>query len=394
MEQTSSSTNTSVWDLYLKVGVVLDGVIKPEYNFKICAVDESLRALGNDPDSVCYPYKLVVNPAPKIRFLRTKIDAANPASYLIRDDFYAQDTPIAIIEGVNELGGVQCGKYTLEHGYPILENEEDYLQFFTITEGDCVEEAVLSIKAGSELRFWREGRNVFPLKIKCEQENGKDVFMDYVVEIYQPYLPLATSEDIDNLTKGQQVWLCGRTSGFSGQSACPVVIYEAKVATIVRPPLEEYYNREKLPELIFGDFISFTYENVDFVSTDFNPPARPGDSGSGVIAKIDGTFKIIGIFSIYNDKFSLACRADHLATMLDIKVDPEFHVADDPRLYYFSSQGYTKPEEWRYLYVDRLSGSLRRIKYWGMNPETNEPYPPQVFYQIGTYKASDLPPPL
>lgn len=397
LELVDSSTSNFVWNLYLKPSVVLDAIIKPTYQIVICAVDESQYAIGNVPQSTCLPYTLNINPKPKIRFLRTKL--GSDPMYKIRDRHYLLDFTLATIEGINELGGVQCGKYSIEPGYPIGIDEEDYTQFFQITQGNCVSEAVLQIKANSELRFFREGRNVFPLSIKCEQENGLDVTMDYVVEIFQPYLPLATTEEIDDLEAERRVWFCGRTSGFQGQNDCPLVLRGVKLAVTFESGgtsdgIVYYYNRENNPLKSNVDFINllslgYKYYNL-VINDDSDWPARPGDSGSALLADFNGTVKVIGFIMGGSLKHAIACRADLAAKFLDLRTDKESNFSDDPRFYRQDPIAYTNPSQWKFLFYDKFSGSTRRIKYYGKDPTTGQVIPPQVFYQVGTYKAEDL----
>lgn len=129
------------------------------------------------------------------------------------------------------------------------------------------------------------------------------------------YIPFATATEINNLltTSGVRLYSTGRTTGPKGwgsTASCQLVVDAVAVSASV----------DGYP---FADLIRFRYaDNSNF-------PMGPGDSGSAVLASINGTNKIIGLGFAGNGgrigapnagtHYGFICRIDRMATALNIR---------------------------------------------------------------------------
>lgn len=151
--------------------------------------------------------------------------------------------------------------------------------------------------------------------------------------IYQPsdtteitsYFEFATTNELDNLitTPPSSVYSVGRTTGPKGwgsTSSCQLEIDAIDVTTNVG-----FEERGQSISVGFTDLIRYKYvDNSNF-------PVAPGDSGSALIADMDGngTYKIIGLVFAGNSgqvsnpnvgtHIGLACRIDNIASIMNIR---------------------------------------------------------------------------
>jgi hypothetical protein len=124
-------------------------------------------------------------------------------------------------------------------------------------------------------------------------------------------MEFATTSEIDNLMTNppSQVWSVGRTTGVK-QGPCALKIIGVGVATSVNG-----YNSQGVSYAVsFADLIGFTR-----LDNSCPYPIAPGDSGSALIAVINGKPKIIGLCFAGIPYAGLACRIDRVAQELDIK---------------------------------------------------------------------------
>lgn len=137
---------------------------------------------------------------------------------------------------------------------------------------------------------------------------------DYLVK-----LPFASSEELNDLLLiNPALYSTGRTTGPKGwgnTSACQVEInsigdslYVDYSGTLVR----------------FTDAISIRYKDGS------QGVIKGGDSGSVVLADINGTRKIIGLVFAGNNSLGIVCRIDHIASSLNIRAWTDSYLMDDP----------------------------------------------------------------
>jgi len=136
--------------------------------------------------------------------------------------------------------------------------------------------------------------------------------------------PFATTEEINNLySTNPQLYSSGRTTGPKGGSLCPLTIYQVGGNTLVN------YKLQGVPtQCVFTNCIVFVKPDLATPTAQvpqcFNP-VRPGDSGSLLLANINGTIKVIGLnFAGGEDAngntiYGWACRIDEVATQLGIE---------------------------------------------------------------------------
>ena len=161
-------------------------------------------------------------------------------------------------------------------------------------------------------------------------ESFKQLNIDY------PYpMKFATTEEIDNMF-GTNIPLfhAGRTTGPKGQSSCPLRI------TDLSPVQIELGDIESNHVVKYFDIIGFAYADGA------NHPISGGDSGSVLIADLNGEYKIIGLVfagqALPTPNIGYACRIDNVANLLNISAWDGLsypHLSYPPR-YYTTSTGY------------------------------------------------------
>jgi hypothetical protein len=124
-------------------------------------------------------------------------------------------------------------------------------------------------------------------------------------------MPFASTSEINNALVGDYpLASSGRSTGAKMNSPCGLVVNSLGAITYVGP----FYDNGGYETPLFNDLIAFSRENADC-----NYPIYPGDSGSGLLANIDGTWKIIGLCFAGSNTMGYACRIDHVASQLGIQ---------------------------------------------------------------------------
>lgn len=127
------------------------------------------------------------------------------------------------------------------------------------------------------------------------------------------HLPAASTSEINGLLNIPPPILSksGRTTGFIGGATCPIVITALSLTQAVTG-----YNSQGVSYTVtFSDCMAFEYENGGLY------PSMPGDSGSVLVADINGTNKIVGlVFAGDGSSFGIACRIDRVLDMLNVSV--------------------------------------------------------------------------
>jgi hypothetical protein len=129
------------------------------------------------------------------------------------------------------------------------------------------------------------------------------------------HLPFASTEEIDNiLLTNPKLYSTGRTTGPKGWGDLPSC--RLRVSGI---GVTEGVGGIGGVYALFTNLIKYTYEDNS------NFPSHSGDSGSALLAEINGQLKIIGLVFASNSieidetHFGLACRIDKIATQMNIR---------------------------------------------------------------------------
>jgi hypothetical protein len=93
-------------------------------------------------------------------------------------------------------------------------------------------------------------------------------------------------------------------------SPCGLVVYALGITT----PTGPFYDNGTGFNAPFNNLIMFSREN-----SDCSWPIYSGDSGSGLLAYINGVWKIIGLCFAGSTTFGFACRIDKVAEQLGIE---------------------------------------------------------------------------
>ena len=128
-----------------------------------------------------------------------------------------------------------------------------------------------------------------------------------------PTLPMqfATTAEIDNALAGNYpLASSGRTTGAKIGSPCGITLVYIGASTFVR----NYRNNSESQTILFDNAIVFSR-----LKPNCPWPIYSGDSGSALLAFIDGKWKIIGLNFAGGDFYGFACRIDIVATQLGIK---------------------------------------------------------------------------
>lgn len=136
---------------------------------------------------------------------------------------------------------------------------------------------------------------------------------------YLSKLPFASTEELNNLLSiSPALYSTGRTTGPKGwgaTEACQIEIHSIGISlwvdysgTLVR----------------FTDAIAIRYKDGS------QGVIKGGDSGSVVLADINGARKIIGLVFAGNSSLGIVCRIDHIASSLNIRAWTDSYLIDTP----------------------------------------------------------------
>lgn len=154
--------------------------------------------------------------------------------------------------------------------------------------------------------------------LESEDVSDSISFQQIGEEAYTLPYPFATTAEIDNLLiSNPMLYSSGRTTGPKGGASCPLRVFSLSGGLFVGYTLQGV-----VTNTLFLDCITFVKPETDpSVAVFCSNPIIPGDSGSALIADIDGVRKIIGlVFARSNDGFyAVACRIDNVANELGIE---------------------------------------------------------------------------
>lgn len=136
---------------------------------------------------------------------------------------------------------------------------------------------------------------------------------------YPTHMPFATTQELNNLlSSNPNLYSTGRRTGPKGWSpisSCILRVTEIGVNETLSGEEGDSY---------WSDVIKMQYEDGA------GSPARPGDSGSVVIADFSGTRKIVGLLFAGNEaeSYGLFCRIDRVADTMNIRAWDASYVLD------------------------------------------------------------------
>lgn len=142
---------------------------------------------------------------------------------------------------------------------------------------------------------------------------------------YNLPIPFATTAEINSLlSTNPSLYSSGRTTGAKGNPTCPLrtlsIGTNITVGGCGNVPPSGYFSQGGCNIVNFSDVICFVRpENDPNLATVCSQPIAGGDSGSGLIADFNGTWKLIGLVFAGSPFFGYANRIDHVAAELGIE---------------------------------------------------------------------------
>jgi hypothetical protein len=119
-------------------------------------------------------------------------------------------------------------------------------------------------------------------------------------------MPFCTTAEINQLqSNAYPIYSVGRTTGPKGPN-CPLVVYGYGSVVV------DYYKQGNEVSTTWQDTIFFKYPDDSY------GPILGGDSGSALIANINGTYKIAGLVFAGNNFMGVASRIDRVVQELNI----------------------------------------------------------------------------
>lgn len=152
--------------------------------------------------------------------------------------------------------------------------------------------------------------------------NSEDVdlstsYRQYGITGWTSPMEFATSEEIDNLLINQNpLYSSGRSSGAKGEGEMKLLCSAINAYAVVSP----YENGSSSLSLDFARNIFFVASATTKSPPGVCPyPIAPGDSGSALLADINGVRKIVGICYASSMSIGVANRIDDVANLLNIR---------------------------------------------------------------------------
>jgi hypothetical protein len=142
---------------------------------------------------------------------------------------------------------------------------------------------------------------------------------------YNLPIPFATTAEINSLlSTNPSLYSSGRTTGAKGNPTCPLrtlsIGTNITVGGCGNVPPSGYFSQGGCNFVNFSDVICFVRpENDPNLAIVCSEPIAGGDSGSGLIADFNGTWKLIGLVFAGSQFFGYANRIDHVAAELGIE---------------------------------------------------------------------------
>jgi hypothetical protein len=251
------------------------------------------------------------------------LTSSNLQGYVGTLGFMAVDSATGALVGVTNNHVVIADAYysSFRSTTGILQNETSDSAYQT---GDS-QPSTSSLKIGEVLRY-------VPISTPptFNQVDGAMVSIDQSVmsdsETFKQYglsgtsvMPFASTAEIDALVGNSLVSSSGRSTGVKQGPLCGLTIQGVSYVTGV----SGYKLQGNSTVAYFNNCISFTRVNPDC-----QWPIYPGDSGSALVATIDGVDKIVGLCFAGGSTIGIASRIDQVAEQLGIEAwdgtTPEF----------------------------------------------------------------------
>lgn len=230
---------------------------------------------------------------------------------------------------------------------------------------------------------WEDSSKQFNMKF-LNSDNGQ-------FDIIPTEYPFATEEEINNLQIAPngttRVWKSGRTTGFVGKGSAPDSNNEAgwcELELIGKNETVEVYGyafSQFVVSVIFSDCLKFAYKLVNGETVPRPGAILGGDSGSVLIADINGTKKIIGLNFAggpYSDQagdgsVGFACKISHVAEQLAVNGTSTKNMFDSPDNPLINNY-FDDKNQWKFVIQNGLSSNKTISDASG------------VYYQCGLYK--------
>ena len=230
--------------------------------------------------------------------------------------FIAVDTATQALVGVsNNHVLVKNAFYTTERvsAGAIIENESDdnvYQNGFDRSSGGTI---------GKVMRYvpLRKQSNPTPnqvdgalIALHSDVVSSSESYLQYGLSVTEP-MEFATTAEINNAISGNYpIASSGRSTGAKEGSPCGLTIRYLNVTVNSGP----FHDNESEFSATFSDLIMFSRLN-----SDCSWPIYSGDSGSSLLAYINGVWKIIGLCFAGSEYYGFANRIDYVASQLGIE---------------------------------------------------------------------------
>jgi len=211
--------------------------------------------------------------------------------------------------------------------------------------------------------LWTDSSKQFNMKFYNNITNQYD--------IESTEYPFATSEEIDNLPIGTRVWKSGRTTGFAGKGICdgaggedPNICQIELLGKNETVQVYGYKFSQYTVNVIFSNCLKFAYKTLPGQTKPRPGAIQGGDSGSVLIADIEGTKKIIGLNFAGDGTYGFANRIHYLTDPdgLNIESTSTAGVAFFQECNYNNpnySGYYDNPSTWKFRIEQGLSSNKK-----------------------------------
>jgi hypothetical protein len=226
--------------------------------------------------------------------------------------FIAIDSETSALVGVtNNHVVVRDSFYTNERpgNNTIVANELDdnvYQNGFSHANGSAIGKVIRYVPISQTVANQVDGALI---ALYSDGVSFTESYQQFGLPIANP-MEFATTSEINNALAGDYpLASSGRSTGAKIDNPCGLVMNGLGGISYVGP----YHSNNTDITVLFDNLILFTRENVDC-----NYPIYPGDSGSGLLAYINGQWKIIGLCFAASQNIGFACRIDQVASQLGI----------------------------------------------------------------------------
>jgi hypothetical protein len=249
----------------------------------------------------------------KIRPLKggISITSNNTKQYVGTLGFIAVDNETNALVGVTN-AHVQVGNlmYTDEREIGNEDNDESNLTFQSGESGagimdNMIGETIRYVPITNKRRNQVDGALI---SLKSNDISNTESFKQHGLPYDLP-MPFASSQEINSLLLlNPKIYSSGRTTGVKGNDTCGLMVTATNGYTYIGG-----YEKNSVSYTEFNGIIFFNR-----LTSDCPYPIYDGDSGSALIADLNGVWKIIGLVFAGGTDIGCACRIDVLSQQLGI----------------------------------------------------------------------------